>query len=138
MGLLDSVISAVGGNNPQATGQASLLSALIAQVNSYPGGLPGLIQKFEQGGLGDVMNSWVGTGQNQPVSEQQLHSVLGDDMVNSLAQNSGQDTSSVLSSLSALLPGLVDHATPDGSADDAHTLNTSDLMGSLSGILSKL
>src|SRR3546814_14719440 len=114
MGLLDSVVSAVGGSDPQLSGQAVLLPALIEQVNKYPGGLAGLIEKFQEGGLGDVIASWVGTGQNQPVSAQQLQSVLGDDMVDGLAQSANQDKDSVLSNLSAMLPSLVDHATTDG------------------------
>ena len=140
MGLLDSVLSAVSGGNPQAGGQAALLPALLEQVNNYPGGLPALIQKFEQGGLGGVVSSWVGTGANQAVSGDQLHAVLGDDMVNNLAQSSGQDTSSVLSNLSTLLPHLVDHATPNGSVEPGAQggLDTSSLMGSLSGLLGKL
>lgn len=137
MGLLDTITSAIGTGSPQAQAQASLLPALIEQVKSYPGGLPGLIEKFQQGGLGDVIASWVSNGQNQPVSPDQLHSVLGDGIVNNLAQKSGLDVGSVLSSLSVMLPSLVDQATPEGSADTAPNLGGS-LMGSLSGILGKL
>src|SRR3546814_9312150 len=73
MGLLDSVVSAVGGSDPQLSGQAGLLPALIEQVNKYPGGLAGLIDKFQEGGLGDVLASWVGTGQNHPGSRAEEH-----------------------------------------------------------------
>ncbi|HEY9280592.1 MAG TPA: YidB family protein [Eoetvoesiella sp.] len=138
MGLLDSVISAVGGGSSQAQGQASLLPALIQYVNNYPGGLSGLIEKFQQGGLSDVIASWIGTGQNLPISGDQLQSVLGDSGVREIAQNSGMDNSSVLSNLSALLPGLVDNATPDGRVSTDGGLDTAALMGSLSGLLGKL
>lgn len=138
MGLLDSVISAVGGHS-QAQGQAaSLLPALVEYVNNYPGGLAGLIDKFQQGGLSDVVSSWVGTGQNLPVSGEQLQSVLGQDGVNQIAQSSGQSAGSVLGTLSTLLPQLVDHATPDGQADAGTSLNAESLLGSLSGLLGKL
>jgi uncharacterized protein YidB (DUF937 family) len=139
MGLLDSVMSAVGGNANANSGQAaSLLPALIAEINNYPGGLQGLIQKFQEGGLGDVVSSWVGTGANQPVSGDQVQSVLGDDVVNNLAQSTNQDKDAVLASLSSLLPHVVDQATPDGTAQDGQSLDASSLMGAVSGLLGKL
>lgn len=137
MGLLDSVISAVGGGNPQAQGQASLLPALIQYVNNYPGGLQGLIAKFQQGGLGDVVASWVGTGANQPVSGEQLKSVLGDNAVEQIAQQSGQDVGSVLGNLSSLLPNLVDRATPNGTVDENQNFDPSALMASVASLFGK-
>ncbi len=137
MGLLDSIVSAMGSENTQARAQASLLPALIEVVKGYPGGLPGLIDKFQQGGLGGVIASWVGSGQNQPVSPEQLNSVLGDDVVNTLATRSGLDVDTVLSSLSIMLPSLVDQATPSGSLDASPNGGTS-LINSLSGLLGKL
>lgn len=137
MGLLDSVMSAVGGN--ANSGQAaSLLPALVAEINNYPGGLQGLVQKFQAGGLGDVVSSWVGTGANQSVSSDQVQSVLGDDVVNNLAQSTNQDKSSVLAGLSSLLPHVVDQATPNGSVPDGQSLDASSLMGAVSGLLGKL
>jgi uncharacterized protein YidB (DUF937 family) len=132
-------MSAVGGNANANSGQAaSLLPALIAEINNYPGGLQGLIQKFQEGGLGDVVSSWVGTGANQPVSGDQVQSVLGDDVVNNLAQSTNQDKDAVLAGLSSLLPHVVDQATPDGSAQDGQSLDASSLMGAVSGLLGKL
>lgn len=136
MGLLDSIVAAMGTENPQARDQMSLLPALIEQVNQYPGGLPGLIEKFQQGGLGETIASWIGSGQNQPVSADQLQSVLGDDIVGGLSQRSGLDAGAVLSNLSIMLPSLVDQATPGGSMDGAAAGGT--LMNSLSGILGRL
>ncbi|MGB6105004.1 MAG: YidB family protein [Pusillimonas sp.] len=137
MGLLDSIVSAVGGDNPQAKDQAGLLPALMEMVNNYPGGLPGLIQKFQEAGLGGLVASWIGTGPNEAVSPGQLQSVLGDGIVGQLAQRSGQDSGSVLSALAAMLPKLVDQATPDGEASLQPGQN-SKLLGSLSGMLGKL
>jgi len=135
MGLLDSIVSAVGGGNGGK--QAALLPALIEQVRNYPGGLPGLIERFREGGLGEVVASWISTGPNQPVSGDQLESVLGQDMIGSLSSQSGLDKGSVLTQLTALLPALVDHATPNGEADAATKLDDN-LLGSLSGLLGKL
>lgn len=136
MGLLDSIVASLGAENPQARAQASLLPALIEQVRAYPGGLPGIIEKFQQEGLGGVIASWVGTGPNESVSPDQLNSVLGDDMVKGLAERSGLDISAVLGSLSVMLPSLVDQLTPDGAVPDGQADNS--VLGSLSGILGRL
>jgi uncharacterized protein YidB (DUF937 family) len=53
------------------------------------GGLGGLLDKLQKGGLGNVANSWVSSGQNQPVSHNQLGPALGPDIIKTLAQRSG-------------------------------------------------
>ena len=132
MSLLDTLASMAGGG--QQGGSASLLPALIEQLNKYPGGLSGLIASFQQGGLGEIVSSWVGKGQNLPVSADQLGQVLDPGVVSELAAKTGQDTSSVLGSLSSLLPQLVDKATPDGAVQPGHAFNPTDLLASLSGL----
>lgn len=132
MGLLDTVLSAVSSGGGQAGAQASVVKALLQQVNNYPGGVSGLIEKFQQGGLGEVISSWMGSGPNLPVSPSQLQAVLGDSMVGSLAQDSGQDQASVLGILSQVLPGLVDKATPNGEPSEGLRLDAS-LMGAFLG-----
>ena len=132
MSLLDTLASMAGGG--QQGGSASLLPALIEQLNKYPGGLAGLIASFQKGGLSEIVASWVGTGQNMPVSADQLGSVLDPGVVNELAAKTGQDTGSVLGALSALLPQLVDKATPDGAVQPGQSFNPSDLLASLSGL----
>ncbi|CAB3657758.1 hypothetical protein LMG3458_00420 [Achromobacter deleyi] len=132
MSLLDTLASMAGGG--QQGGSASLLPALIEQLNKYPGGLSGLIASFQQGGLGEIVASWIGKGQNLPVSADQLGRVLDPGVVNELAAKTGQDTGSVLGSLSALLPQLVDKATPDGAVQPGQGFNPTDLLASLSGL----
>ena len=80
------------------------------------------------------MSSWVGKGENLPVSADQLGSVLDPGVVQSLADKTGQDASSVLGSLSTMLPQLVDKATPDGTAQPGQSFNPTDLLASLSGL----
>src|SRR5512145_1662686 len=76
MGLLDSVVGALAGG--QSGGNNALLETVMKLINNpQTGGLAGLIQSFQQGGLGDVVNSWVSTGANQPVSPEQIQNVLG-------------------------------------------------------------
>lgn len=127
MGLLDSVLGSVlgGGANQQPQqggggGGAAMLMQIVAamlanrQGGAGGGGLGDLAAQFQRGGLGDVMNSWIGTGQNQPVSPDQLGGVLGGDMLSELTQRTGMNQGDLLGQLSQMLPQMVDRATPEG------------------------
>jgi uncharacterized protein YidB (DUF937 family) len=92
------------GSQPQSTGSAGGLLS----------GLGGLLDKLQQGGLSHATNSWVGSGQNQTVSSNQLSSALGPDIIKALAQQSGLSEEDVSKHLSQVLPGLVDKLTPNG------------------------
>jgi uncharacterized protein YidB (DUF937 family) len=73
-----------------------------------------LLQSFQQGGHGEVMNSWIGPGQNQPIAPDQLHQALGPDAVNNLSRLTGLPADQLVSELSRVLPGVVDKLTPQG------------------------
>src|SRR5690348_1716914 len=77
-------------------------------------GLGGLLNRLHQGGLGDIASSWVGAGQNQPVSPGQLGSALGPQIIKAIAERSGLSEEEVTSQLSQVLPGVVDKLTPNG------------------------
>jgi len=77
-------------------------------------GLGGLLQRFQQDGLGDVINSWVGPGQNQAITPSQLDSTLGSDIIKTLATQSGLSEQELTSQLSKILPGVVDKLTLNG------------------------
>jgi uncharacterized protein YidB (DUF937 family) len=119
MSLLDSVIGALG-QGQGGGGQADLLGAVIGMLGQGGGqagglgGLAGLVAKMQQSGLGDVANSWVGTGQNMPISPDQLGSVLGQDNLSGLAQKMGMNHGDLAGQLSQMLPQLVDKLTPGG------------------------
>jgi len=83
-------------------------------INKQPGGLSGLVQNFHEKGLGEIANSWVGTGQNLPISSEQIQHVLGSQQVQDLAARAGVSPEAVSSQLSSLLPSLVDKLTPNG------------------------
>ena len=87
------------------------------------GGLGGLLNKLEQGGLGNVANSWVGSGQNQPVAPGQLGSALGPSIIKMLAQKSGLSEEEITKQLSQVLPGIVDKLTPSGRLPTAAELS---------------
>jgi uncharacterized protein YidB (DUF937 family) len=144
MGLLDSVLGGMlGGGQPQSRagggdGAAMLMqivAALLAQraggagagggigglgglggigAAGGLGGLAGLAEQFQRGGLGDVMNSWIGTGQNLPISPDQLGGVLGGDLLGELTRHTGMGQDDLLGQLSQVLPQMVDRATPEG------------------------
>jgi uncharacterized protein YidB (DUF937 family) len=78
------------------------------------GGLSSLLQNFQQNGHGDVMNSWIGPGQNQPIAPDQLHQALGPDAVSNLSRLTGLPADQLVSELSRVLPGVVDKLTPQG------------------------
>jgi uncharacterized protein YidB (DUF937 family) len=78
------------------------------------GGLGGLLNKLQQGGLGNATNSWVGSGQNQPVAPGHLGSALGPNIIKTLAQQTGLSEDELTKQLSQVLPGVVDKLTPNG------------------------
>lgn len=112
MSLLDMAGKLMGGG--QTGGNSALLSTVLAMINNHPGGLNGVIQSFQQQGLGGVVNSWVGTGPNEPVSGQQVESALGSEQVEDVASKMGVSKQDASSTLAQLLPQLVDHLTPNG------------------------
>ncbi len=78
------------------------------------GGLGDLLRQFQQNGQGQVANSWVGKGPNQPISPDDLGRALGADQLNALAAQSGLSRDELLQGLSQQLPEVIDHLTPDG------------------------
>jgi uncharacterized protein YidB (DUF937 family) len=139
MGLLDDVLgSAVPGGSlakPIAVAAAALLAARAtgafgsgaaaspaspgAPASGQPqggllGGLGALLQSFQQSGHGDIMNSWIGSGQNQPITPDQLHQALGPQAVDNLSRLTGVAAPDLISELSRVLPAVIDRLTPQG------------------------
>lgn len=133
MGLLDSVMGAVSGQAGQQGGLASVLGGLLAN-NSELGGLSGLIEKFKQAGLGDVIQSWIGKGENLPISAEQITQVLGSGTVGNIASQLGVDPAQASSQLAQMLPGLINTLTPGGEAPQGGLGQAGDLMGMLGGL----
>ena len=97
------------------------------------GGLGGLMAAFQKNGMGDVMQSWVGTGQNLPISPDQLQQVLGSDMVDSIAKQLGISQGETSSGLASLLPQLVDQLTPQGQVPQNGLGDLASIMQALTG-----
>lgn len=83
------------------------------------GGLEGLVGQLTQGGLGDIVQSWISRGQNLPVSGQQLESALGPDVLGQLGGKLGVNGGQLGDLLAQALPGLVDRMTPNGQLPQA-------------------
>jgi len=113
MSLLDLATQALGGSNPQG-GNTAAISAVMNLVNSYPGGVGGLVSAFEKNGLGGVASSWVGQGANQPVTPQQVQSGLGNEALQDVASKLGVSPDVASGVVAQLLPHVVDHLTPNG------------------------
>ena len=114
MGLMDdlenkAVSSFLGGsNNP-------LAQSVMQMINSHPGGLSGLVQAFHQNGMSEIVSSWVGTGQNMPVSADQITQVLGNSsMPQQFAAKAGISPQDASAKLAQFLPQIIDHLTPQG------------------------
>ena len=122
--LLNAVIGMLAGGsgggaggvqaNTSAGGMGGMGSA--GAILASLGGIGGLMSKFQQAGMGDVMSSWVGSGQNAPITADQLHKTLGPDVIAGLAGQSGMSQGDVTSQLSTMLPQLIDQLTPHGQA----------------------
>ena len=109
MGITD-VLGGLLGN--KKTGNA-LVDAVLPMLAG--GGLGGLLGKFQSAGLGQKASSWVGTGQNEAISPDEVHQALGADTIGQLAQQTGMSHDAVKGGLSSMLPGLIDQLTPGGS-----------------------
>jgi uncharacterized protein YidB (DUF937 family) len=137
MGLLDSVVGMLGGGQGAGGGNAALLNAIVGmlagggQAGGQGGGLGAILGKAQQSGMGDMVSSWIGKGQNMPISPDQLNSVLGSDMVANLAKQLGMSHGDASSQISQMLPDVVDRLTPQGQIPQGGLGNVTDLLGML-------
>jgi uncharacterized protein YidB (DUF937 family) len=136
MGLLDEVMAqvrAVGGRpiEPGHHGLARELLGMLAPTG-MSGGLANLVNICHQRGLGDVVNSWISTGRNLPITAEQVRTVLGSSEVQGLAARAGIDPEAAEAAIAEILPRLVDKATPNGQIPE-----TGELLRTISGAFRK-
>ena len=105
MGLLDGILGGVVGGE-----MVSVVNNLIAQH----GGVQGIVEQFQRQGLGGTIQSWVGTGQNQSISPDQVHQAFGPDTIAAMAAKVGMSPQDLANKLSAILPQTIDKLTPGG------------------------
>ncbi len=119
MGLFDTLAknalgSMLGGSSKQDP--AAMLSGLLSEA----GGIEGLMSQFQSAGFGSQFASWVSTGENQPLSEDQMQNAIGADALQGLAGKLGMNTGTVLPLLAQFLPQVIDKLTPQGQIADNH------------------
>jgi uncharacterized protein YidB (DUF937 family) len=129
MDILNTVKSAIGGGDKKDDLMSSVMGLLGGQ-----GGLQNLISQFDSKGLGDVIGSWIGTGENKTISADQIQNVLGSDALSGIASKLGLNVSDLSGQLSNLLPGVIDKITPDGKVPEGDIMSqASDLLSGLFG-----
>ena len=124
MGFWDEVVRVTGdaaggtGNVPAPVApamSASLVREAVAMLaDGGAGGLAGLVQRFERQGLGQVIASWLGPGENLPISGPQLRAVLGEPRLSRAAERLALPPAAAASTLAAVLPAVVDRLSPQG------------------------
>lgn len=119
MGLLDQISGAVGGmlGQGQAGTQSGASSGLLQQVIgmlSTPGALSNITNGFHGAGLDNVLQSWVGTGKNLPITGDQVKQVLGTGNVADLGVRAGLSENDTSNALASMLPQVIDKLTPNG------------------------
>jgi uncharacterized protein YidB (DUF937 family) len=103
--MFDGLIGGIVG-----AGMVSVVNGILEKH----GGLQGVVSEFEKNGLGATVNSWVGTGPNQSISPDQLHRVVGPELLQQLAEKSGLSVEDLAQKLAQVLPQAVDKLTPNG------------------------
>ena len=112
MGFLDSISGAVLGK--VMSGQQGGMAQIAMEMFNQNGGIGGVLDKFKAGGLGDAAASWVGKGENIPISAEQISSVLGDGAIADMAAKFGLNSETLSAKIAEYLPAVVDKLTPDG------------------------
>jgi uncharacterized protein YidB (DUF937 family) len=116
MGLLDIAEGLLG--RGQTGGASDVITGVVQTLNGQPGGLGGVLDSLQRAGLGEAVSSWIGTGPNASVTGETLQSALGSGVVQDLASKLGISPTDASSHLAGLLPGIVDHLTPNGAAPE--------------------
>jgi len=130
--LLTGALQGIGGQAQSGQQADPLLQILGSLLSGQNGGLAGLIQQFQQAGLGEQAASWVSRGDNLPVSVEQLMQVFGAGDMQQMASSAGLDEQQFGSRLSELLPQAIDQMTPDGELPSG---NVDDALGMLSRLM---
>ncbi|ALV91153.1 MULTISPECIES: YidB family protein [Pantoea] len=131
MGFLDELVGSLGNSNGNGQGnQLGQLAAIWTWVQEQ-GGVEVLLQKFQQGGLGEVLSSWIGTGGNQPIGGGEIQNAFGQNELQSLADKLGTDVNGASGTLAALLPQLIDKMSPQGQLDEQSVNNSQMDLGSM-------
>jgi len=125
MGILDGLLGNVlggmqGGSGGGASQHDSPLLQLALQLLQQNGGISGMVDKFRQAGYAQQADSWVSTGENQPIAPDALQQALGQGELGDIASKLGLSTGAAAGGLASILPQIIDRMTPHGQIPDDH------------------
>jgi len=104
-------------------GQSPLVDIIIGLLtNPQTGGLQGMAESFKGRGMEDIINSWIGTGKNMPISLEQILKALGNDRIRGYSEEAGIPQEEISGGLASLLPEIIDKLTPQGRIPDSSSL----------------
>jgi uncharacterized protein YidB (DUF937 family) len=117
MGLLDEVAGGLLKKVLSSRGEQGGMLGIIMELlkSSDFGGLQGLANTFNEKGLGEIISSWIGKGENLPISPEQIQQVFGSGQLEQIAEKLGVSSDEASSGLAQMLPQIVDKLTPQGS-----------------------
>lgn len=136
MGLLDKAFDMLGDNHlPLMDSRTRLLQAALALIanNGQTGGLHGLVEKFQEAGMGSVIRSWISAGPNVALTATQMERVLGEGHLQQIAEETGYTEHEAAEHLSEMLPDLIDQLTPSGQVPQGGVGNMSVLLDHFMG-----
>ena len=131
MGLFDQIGKQLGGALGASGGGQPDILQIVQALMTQNGGLDGLLAKLTQGGLGEMVKSWLSTGANLPVSPAQITQALGNPQIASVAKQVGVEPQQLAGLVAQQLPGLVDKLSPNGVLSG----NTQDLLAQGASLL---
>lgn len=135
-GFFGQILGGLSGSGASLAGLGGMLTQLLgAAEGANSGGLPGLIAQFEQAGLGTQIRSWVGAGENMPVTAEQIAAAIPPEQLAHWSEKLGVPPEQLTTMLAEILPHAIDHATPQGTTPDAGAAPTdlSSVLGRLLG-----
>jgi uncharacterized protein YidB (DUF937 family) len=119
VGLLDEAVGALGGRGGSGNQAMGALGGLVERA----GGVQGILSKLEASGLGDKVDSWIGTGPNKSISADEVKRALGPDEVKQAAARAGVSEDQAAGGVADALPNLIDKISPGGKLPDIGPLD---------------
>jgi uncharacterized protein YidB (DUF937 family) len=121
-GLFSQILSGLSGSEQENAGPVKNALTDVLGLNN-PNGISGLVSQFSSNGLGQHVMSWIGNGQNTPITAEDVQSVLSNEQVQALIQKTGLPVEALMPLVAKLLPHTVDQATPEGQVPQGGTAN---------------
>ena len=97
---------------------SSSITSIVSKLLASGDGLGGIVNAMQDKGLGSIVESWLGDGENADIAPEQLREVVGSDTIAEMAAEVGTDEDSILDTLKDALPQIVDKSSSGGSLLD--------------------